>query len=81
MVAAGHAAAYVAHYAARHSGSIGRLALIAPTWRGPLPTMAGGNRPLFRRIQRAMEVPVIGPMLYRANVNPVVVRMMVAGHV
>lgn len=81
VVAAGHAAAYVLHHAAHHPGRLDRLALIAPTWRGPLPTMAGGDRPLFARIKRAIELPVMGPLLYRANLNPWVVRMMVAGHV
>jgi pimeloyl-ACP methyl ester carboxylesterase len=81
VVAAGHAATYVLHYAARHPGTIGRTALIAPTWRGPLPTMAGGQRPFFQTIRRSVETPGLGPLLYRLNVNPFVVRKMVAGHV
>ncbi|HML07361.1 MAG TPA: alpha/beta hydrolase [Xanthobacteraceae bacterium] len=81
LVAAGHAATYALHQAAHHPGSVARIALIAPTWRGPLPTMAGGERPLFARIRRAVEAPIIGPLLYRLNVNPFVVRKMVAGHV
>ena len=81
VVAAGHAATYALHHAAHNPGRLDRLALIAPTWRGPLPTMAGGDRPLFGRMRRAIELPAIGPLLYRANVNPLVVRMMVAGHV
>jgi pimeloyl-ACP methyl ester carboxylesterase len=80
-VAAGHAAAYALHQAARAPASLGRLILVAPTWRGPLPTMAGGDRKLFHRIRRAVEAPGIGPILYRLNVNPLVVRLMVAGHV
>ena len=43
--------------------------------------MAGGDRPLFRTIRRAIGLPILGPMLYRANVNGFVVRIMVAGHV
>ncbi len=81
VVAAGHAATYALHHAAHHPGAIARLALIAPTWRGPLPTMAGGNRPLFARIRRAVERPITGPLLYRANMSPFVIRRMVAGHV
>jgi len=81
VVAAGHAATYVLHHAAQHPGTIGRAALIAPTWRGPLPTMAGGQRPFFQTIRRAVEAPGLGPLLYRLNVNPFVVRKMVAGHV
>ncbi len=81
VVAAGHAATYVLHHAVHHPGAIDRIALIAPTWRGPLPTMAGGDRPVFARIRRAVEVPFFGPLLYRLNVNDFVVRKMVAGHV
>ena len=46
IVAAGHAATYALHAcAARPRSRRGhRLALIAPTWRGPLPTMAGSRR-------------------------------------
>ncbi len=80
-IAAGHAASYALHLVARHPGTLGRLALLAPTWRGPLPTMAGGDRPLFAHIRRAVGMPIVGPLLYRVNVNPLVVRMMVAGHV
>ncbi|MBN9507980.1 MAG: alpha/beta hydrolase [Alphaproteobacteria bacterium] len=81
-VAAGHAAAYALHLAAQRPGVLGgRLALLAPTWRGPLPTMAGGDRRLFHAIRRAVALPVAGPLLYRLNVNRFVVRMMVAGHV
>ncbi len=80
-VAAGHAATYALHLAAQKPDVLGQLVLIAPTWRGPLPTMAGGDRPLFSTIRRMAGLPVIGPLIYRMNVNPFVVRMMVAGHV
>jgi pimeloyl-ACP methyl ester carboxylesterase len=69
------------HYAAAHAGAIARAALIAPTWRGPLPTMAGGDRPFFHKIRRAIEAQFIGPALYRLNVNDFVIRKMVGGHV
>ncbi len=81
VVAAGHAATYALHHAAAHPGEILRLVLIAPTWRGPLRTMAGGDRPLFHRLRRAVEAPVIGPLLYRANVNRAMLRRMAGGHV
>ena len=45
-----------------------RLVLIAPTWRGPLPTMMDGQWPLFDRICQLVDLPVIGPLLYRLNV-------------
>jgi pimeloyl-ACP methyl ester carboxylesterase len=81
VIAAGHGATYVLHHAAGHGGFTDRIALLAPTWRGPLPTMTGGDRPLFARIRRAVELPVLGPLLYRANVSPFVIQRMVAGHV
>jgi pimeloyl-ACP methyl ester carboxylesterase len=81
IVAAGHAATYVLHHAARHPGFTDRIALVAPTWRGPLPTMAGGQRPLFARIRRLVELPGLGPLLYRLNVSALVIRRMVSGHV
>jgi pimeloyl-ACP methyl ester carboxylesterase len=55
--------------------------LLAPTWRGPLPTMMNGRRPFFDRLCRLFDVPMLGPLLYRLNVNRMVVRYMAAGHV
>jgi pimeloyl-ACP methyl ester carboxylesterase len=81
VVAAGHAAGYALAQAANAPRSIARLVLIAPTWRGPLPTMAGGHRPLFDRLCRLVDLPALGPLIYRLNVNRVVVRYMAAGHV
>jgi pimeloyl-ACP methyl ester carboxylesterase len=81
VIAAGHAATYVLHHAAQHPGFTDRIGLLAPTWRGPLPTMAGGDRPLFARIRRLVELPGLGHLLYRLNVSSFVVRRMVAGHV
>jgi pimeloyl-ACP methyl ester carboxylesterase len=81
-VAAGHAAGYLLTHAAEHPGSAGRLCLIAPTWRGPLPTMMGGRRrAIFRSMCRLVDLPVIGPALYRINVNQPMIRMMARGHV
>jgi pimeloyl-ACP methyl ester carboxylesterase len=81
VVAAGHAAPYVLDHAARQKGFIDRLVLLAPTWRGPLPTMTGGQRRYFARIRRLIESPLIGPLLYRLNVSSLVIRTMAAGHV
>lgn len=81
VVAAGHAAAYVLHSLSVEPGLTSRLALIAPTWRGPLPTMANGYPSFFRSICRAIEMRGVGPVLYRLNVNSFVVGKMVSGHV
>jgi pimeloyl-ACP methyl ester carboxylesterase len=80
-VAAGHAAGYCLAAARARSGVAGRLCLMAPTWRGPLPTMMGKRHKAFGRIARAGDLPVVGELLYRINVNPFMVRMMALGHV
>lgn len=81
VLAAGHAAPYALDLAAARPGAIARLALVAPTWRGPLPTMAQGYRPWQETLRRAVESPLLGPALYRLNVNPPMVRMMMKEHV
>jgi pimeloyl-ACP methyl ester carboxylesterase len=81
VVAAGHAATYALAHAVARPGSFGRLVLIAPTWRGPLPTMMNGHRPFFDRLCRMVDMPVVGPLLYRLNVNRIVIGYMAAGHV
>ena len=80
-VAAGHAATYALSAAAAKPGSLGCLCLVAPTWRGPLPTMMPGRRALGAWITRASDLPLLGSVLYRLNVNAPVVRMMARGHV
>jgi len=80
-IAAGHAAGYTLWAAANVPNSVGLLCLIAPTWRGPLPTMMHGRRGIGQWIARAGDLAVLGPLLYRLNVNPPVVRMMARGHV
>src|SRR5215475_14887828 len=81
IIAAGHAASYVLAHIAGAAPPKPRLVLIAPTWRGPLPTMMGGHRPFFDRLCRLVDLPGIGPLIYRLNVNQPVVRYMGAGHV
>ena len=74
-VAAVDAAGYLLAHAAEHPGSVGKLCLVAPTWRGPLPTMMG-RRAMFRFVSRLVDLPVIGSALYRLNVNQPMIRMM-----
>ncbi len=80
-VAAGDPAGNLLCHAAEHPGSTGRLCLVAPTWRGPLPTMMGGRRAMFRYISKLVDLPVIGSALYRLNVNRPMIRLMGRGHV
>ena len=49
VIAAGHAATFALLHACAHPGSFKRLVLLAPTWRGPLPTIMDGQRPMFDR--------------------------------
>jgi pimeloyl-ACP methyl ester carboxylesterase len=70
VVAAGHAAGYVLSLARQRPGVWSRIVLVAPTWRGPLPTMMGGYRPLQDRLRAAIETPVIGPGIYRLLAAP-----------
>ena len=81
VIACGHAAGYAIDLEARHPGTITRLVLIAPTWRGPLPTMMSGRKPIQARIRRLIHAPVIGELIYRLNVSRPVVRMMYRRHV
>jgi pimeloyl-ACP methyl ester carboxylesterase len=81
VIAAGHAATFALLHACARPGSFKRLVLIAPTWRGPLPTMMNGRRPFFDDLCRIVDLPVIGPLLYGLNVNRFVIRYMAAGHV
>ncbi|WP_159712122.1 alpha/beta fold hydrolase, partial [Geminicoccus flavidas] len=81
-IGAGHAATYLVQAARRRPDWFERLVLIAPTWRGPLPAVLGeARRPLFARIRRAIELPVLGPALYRLNVNRRMIGRMMRAHV
>lgn len=81
-VAAGHAAGYLVAAAARHPGTFTRLVLVAPTWRGPLPTAMGPERQgLFTTIRRAVEAPLLGDALYGLNIRPKVIGRMLRAHV
>jgi pimeloyl-ACP methyl ester carboxylesterase len=81
VVAAGHAATYALHQAAFHPDTIGRLVLIAPTWRGPLPTMFSAYHAWFGTICKIFDLPLIGQLLYRLNLSRWVVKKMAREHV
>jgi pimeloyl-ACP methyl ester carboxylesterase len=81
IIAAGHAAIYALKHTTSKPQAILRLAMIAPTWRGPLPTMMGGYPRFLDRLCRLVDLPALGTLIYRLNVNATVVRRMAAGHV
>jgi pimeloyl-ACP methyl ester carboxylesterase len=81
-IGAGHAAGYLVAAARRHPGLFERLVLVAPTWRGPLPTVMGPERQgLFTALRRIVEVPLVGDILYRINISPPVIGRMLRAHV
>ncbi|MGV7031694.1 alpha/beta fold hydrolase [Methylobacterium symbioticum] len=81
-IGAGHAAGYLVAAARRCPSAFSRLVLVAPTWRGPLPTAMGPERrPLFGRIRRAVEAPLVGEALYRINISPPIIGRMMRAHV
>ena len=81
LVAAGHAATYALYHAVYRPESTSRLVLIAPTWRGPLPTMIGAYRPWFAQVRSALDLPIFGELLYRLNVSRFVLKKMAREHV
>lgn len=81
VVAAGHAAGYVLQLARDRPAAWSRIALIAPTWRGPLPTVMGDHRRVYAILRRLVEMPVLGEALYRLNVTAPVLARMYRGHV
>lgn len=81
LIAAGHAATYALYETVHRPGIIERLVLIAPSWRGPLPTALDGPRRWFAHVRSLMDTPIVGQMLYRLNVSRPVVSKMVREHV
>jgi pimeloyl-ACP methyl ester carboxylesterase len=81
VIAAGHGATFALMGSLQSAPLISQLVMIAPTWRGPLPTMLSGRPGSLDRICDAVDLPGLGPILYRLNVNRLVVRLMSAGHV
>jgi pimeloyl-ACP methyl ester carboxylesterase len=81
VVAAGHAAGYTLLLAREQPSTWSRIVLVAPTWRGPLPTMMGGYKPVQGRVRAALDLPGIGHALYRLNVATPVLAAMYRRHV
>jgi pimeloyl-ACP methyl ester carboxylesterase len=79
-IAAGHGAGYVMKLAHQAPELVTYAILVAPTWRGPLPTM-GAYRWLCRGIEFLIGLPVIGQWLYQLNTAPRFLRWMYRRHV
>jgi pimeloyl-ACP methyl ester carboxylesterase len=80
VVAAGHAAGYVMHLAAELPQAWSRVVLVAPTWRGPLPTM-GEYRQLYHLLKNVVRSPLVGQTLYKLNTTPSFLGLMYRSHV
>lgn len=81
LVAAGHSASIALGLASEWSDRWRRLVLVAPTWRGPLPTMTGWPPQRFGWLRGLMAAPLIGPTLYRLNTSKAVLQLMLRRHV
>ncbi|MBO0738854.1 MAG: alpha/beta hydrolase [Alphaproteobacteria bacterium] len=81
VIAAGHAALYVVALARDRPGVWSRAVLIAPTWRGPLPTAMGERPRAYACVRNLVGTPVIGEAIYRLNTLRSVIGLMYRRHV
>jgi len=81
IIAVGHAAGYLLRHFAGDPARAPHIVLVAPTWRGPLPTMFGRRPSWLARVRAAVDMPVAGSALYALNLNALVIRRMAKGHV
>lgn len=80
VIAAGHAAGYVMKLAAQQPPVWSWVVLVAPTWRGPLPTMKE-MRWFYKFVKQLIYLPVIGSFLYFLNTLPAFLRFMYRRHI
>ena len=80
VVAAGHAAGYAVQLAQKMPQSVSRIVLVAPTWRGPLPTM-GANPQVSGMVRELVRSPILGQFLYQMNTTSSFLRLMYGRHV
>jgi pimeloyl-ACP methyl ester carboxylesterase len=76
VIAAGHAAGYVMQLAQQQRSAWSWVVLIAPTWRGPLPTAMGERRGLYGLLRFLVRLPLLGQFLYLLNTLPPFLRWM-----
>jgi pimeloyl-ACP methyl ester carboxylesterase len=81
LLAAGHSAGYALRAIQHQPSACQRLILVAPTWRGPLPTMLKGQRPWFQLLRDLVRTPILGQFLYQLNTSKGFLRMMYGRHV
>ena len=81
VVAAGHSAPLALGLAEECSQEWAQLVLVAPTFRGPLPTMTGRPGTEFGWVRKLVELPLLGPILYRLNTSRAILKLMLRRHV
>lgn len=81
VIAAGHAAGYVMQLAQRSPDVWSWIVLVAPTWRGPLPTAMGEHRWFYGILRFLIRLPLLGQLLYLLNTTPPFLRWMLGRHV
>lgn len=82
VIAAGHAACYALESARGGApGRFARLVLLAPTWRGPLPTAMGPHPRAWRALDALVRAPLVGPLLYSLNSSRPFIHWMMRRHV
>ncbi|MDX2232524.1 MAG: alpha/beta hydrolase [Leptolyngbyaceae cyanobacterium bins.349] len=80
-IAAGHSASYLMQLVQQQPETFTYVALAAPTWRGPLPTMMGDQRWFFKLVRQTISLPILGQILYWLNTSPWFLRWMYGRHV
>jgi pimeloyl-ACP methyl ester carboxylesterase len=80
VVAAGHGAGYALQLAQRLPKQVANLVLVAPTWRGPLPTM-GAPVAIANSVEKLVRTPLVGQLLYYLNTRPSFLKWMYSRHV
>ncbi|TVQ12423.1 MAG: alpha/beta fold hydrolase, partial [Leptolyngbya sp. DLM2.Bin27] len=82
VVACGHSAGYALGLAAQGDvAGLKAIALVAPTWRGPLPTAMGERRRIYSLLRWLVWSPLLGQGLYALNAHPAFLRWMMGRHV
>ena len=81
VIAAGHSTPIALGQAATWSSHWRKFVAVAPTWRGPLPTMSGWPPRRFGWLRKLVMLPLIGPLLYRLNTSLPMLRLMLRRHV
>jgi pimeloyl-ACP methyl ester carboxylesterase len=82
VIAAGHSAGYVMEMVQDEPQPWKWVVLTAPTWRGPLPTAMGEERrKAYGWLQRMVNTPVLGQLLYWLNSSRGFLKFMYRRHV